>query len=81
MSVDSLDNVEGLTVFAEAGNVKGLDKLSVTLVDATGTEKEMAVSYNRDGSVVTSTIPEPTTATLSLLALAALAARRRRASH
>ena len=81
MSVDSLDNVEGLTVFAEAGNVEGLDKLSVTLVDETGTEKEMAVSYNSDGSVVTSTIPEPTTATLSLLALAALAARRRRASH
>ena len=81
MSVDSLDNAEGLTVFAEAGKVEGLDKLSVTLVDATGTEKEMAVSYNSDNSVVTSTIPEPTTATLSLLALAALAARRRRASR
>ena len=81
MSVASLDNAEGLTVFAEAGNVEGLDKLSVTLVDETGTEKEMAVSYNSDGSVVTSTIPEPTTATLSLLALAALAARRRRASR
>ena len=78
MSVASLDNAEGLTVFAEAGNVEGLDKLSVTLVDETGTEKKMAVSYNSDGSVVTSTIPEPTTATLSLLALAALAARRRR---
>ena len=81
MSVESLDNVEGLTVFAKAGNVEGMDKLSVTLVDATGTEKEMAVSYKTDGSVVTSTIPEPTTATLSLLALAALAARRRRASR
>ncbi|MBQ2379730.1 MAG: PEP-CTERM sorting domain-containing protein [Akkermansia sp.] len=31
--------------------------------------------------MVTGTIPEPTTATLSLLALAGLAARRRRASR
>ena len=80
MSVDSLDNAEGLTIFEAVGNeVEGLDKLSVTLVDSTGAEKEMAVSYSSDGSVVTTTtVPEPTTATLSLLALAALAARRSR---
>ena len=78
MNVDSLDNVEGITIFEAAGNVNGLDKLSVTLVDETGAEKEMTVSHNSDGSVVTSTIPEPTTATLSLLALVSLAARRRR---
>ena len=78
LSVDSLDNAEGIVLFEAAGSANGLDKLSVTLVDETGAEKEMAVSYNTDGSVVTSIVPEPTTATLSLLALAALAARRRR---
>lgn len=79
MSVDSLENVEGITLFEAAGKVEGLDKLSVTLVDSTGAEKEMAASYSSDGSVVTTTtVPEPTTATLSLLALVALAVRRSR---
>ena len=78
MSVNSLDDIDGVTLFKTTGNVEGLDNLSVTFVDATGAEKEMGVSYNSDGSVVTSSIPEPTTATLSLLALAGLAARRRR---
>ena len=77
LNVDSLDNIEGITLFKNAGNVTGLDALTVTFVDATGAEKEAAVSFS-NGSVVTGTIPEPTTATLSLLALAGLAARRRR---
>lgn len=77
MNVDSLDNIEGISLFKTTGNVAGLDKLSVTLVDSTGATKETAVSYS-NGSVVTAPIPEPTTATLSLLALAGLAARRRR---
>jgi len=80
LNVDSLDNIEGVTLFKNAGNVTGLDALTVTFVDATGAEKEAAVSFS-NGSVVTGTIPEPTTATLSLLALAGLAARRRRASR
>ncbi len=77
LNVDSLDNIEGITLFKNAGNVTGLDALTVTFVDATGAEKEAAVSFS-NGSVVTGSIPEPTTATLSLLALAGLAARRRR---
>lgn len=77
LNVDSLDNIEGITLFKTTGNVSGLDELSVTFRDATGTEKEAAVSFS-NGSVVTGSIPEPTTATLSLLALAGLAARRRR---
>lgn len=80
LNVDSLDNIEGVTLFKTTGNVSGLDELTVTFVDATGTEKKAAVSFS-NGSVVTGTIPEPTTATLSLLALAGLAARRRRASR
>lgn len=77
LNVDSLDNIEGVTLFKTTGNVTGLDALTVTFMDATGTTKEAAVSFS-NGSVVTSNIPEPTTATLSLLALAGLAARRRR---
>lgn len=77
LNVDSLDNIEGITLFKNAGNVSGLDELTVTFMDASGTKKEAAVSFS-NGSVVTGTIPEPTTATLSLLALVGLAARRRR---
>ena len=77
MNVASLDNIEGVELFKTTGNVAGLDKLSVTLVDSTGATMETSASYS-NGSVVTALIPEPTTATLSLLALAGLAARRRR---
>lgn len=77
LNVDSLDNIEGVELFQTTGNVTGLDALTVTFVDSTGATKVTSVSYN-NGSVVTSSAPEPTTATLSLLALAGLAARRRR---
>lgn len=77
LNVDSLDNIEGITLFKTTGNVTGLDELTVTFMDAAGAEKEAAVSFS-NGSVVTGSIPEPTTSTLSLLALAGLAARRRR---
>ena len=53
----------------------------VTLLDAEGNSTGTAVmQYNANGDVTlgTAAVPEPTTATLSLLALAALAARRRR---
>ncbi len=42
------------------------------------TEGEGTVVENATGSITTNVVPEPTTATLSLLALAGLAARRRR---
>ena len=77
LSVASLENLEGITLFETTGNTTGLEDLTVTCVDKDGETKEMAVAYN-NGAVVTTTIPEPTTATLSLLALAGLAARRRR---
>ena len=53
----------------------------VTLLDAEGNSTGTAVmKYNANGNVTlgTAAVPEPTTATLSLLALAALATRRRR---
>ena len=53
----------------------------VTLLDAEGNSTGTAVmKYNANGDVTlgTAAVPEPTTATLSLLALAALATRRRR---
>ena len=77
LNVDSLDNIAGVELFKTTGNVSGLDELTVTFMDATGATKEAAVSFS-NGSVVTGSVPEPTTATLSLLALAGLAARRRR---
>lgn len=53
----------------------------VSLLDENNNFKGTAVlEYNENGDVKlgTAAVPEPTTATLSLLALAALAARRRR---
>jgi len=53
----------------------------VALLDEEGNSTGTAVlEYNEDGTVTlgAAAVPEPTTATLSLLALAALAARRRR---
>ena len=56
------------------------DSVSVSFEDTEGTSLS-GYSLNRNGEgklVVTASVPEPTTATLSLLALAALAVRRRR---
>ena len=79
ISVDSVNSGHYVLFEDVALNSVGLDNLSITVVDATGAQKEVVASYS-NGSV-TVTIPEPTTATLSLLALAGLAARRRRASR
>ena len=79
LSVESLENIEGFSLFKAEGNVTGLDGITVTFEDETGAQKVAALSVNSDGTVVTTAaVPEPTTATLSLLALAGLAARRRR---
>lgn len=78
LNVASLEDISGVTLFKTTGNVDGLDELTVTFVDAaTGAEKKAAVSFS-NGAVVTAAVPEPTTVTLSLLALCGLAARRRR---
>lgn len=78
LSVESVSNLAGdYTLFANvAESSTGLDDLTVKFVDASGEVKEVEASYSNGD--VTVSIPEPTTATLSLLALAGLAARRRR---
>lgn len=75
---------QNITIFQkqeENGTTTTYDLTGATVFvkDSTGTETEVKFADNKDGSVtVSGSIPEPTTATLSLLALAALAARRRR---
>lgn len=82
--LDSLENVEGANLFLFVNEADGAVTLSdstvLMLTDGT-TTLSATFSDNQDGSITieeTKSIPEPTTATLSLLALAALAARRRR---
>ncbi len=58
-----------------------VDKVTINTTVAGATIEDVKISTNADGSVsvkASASIPEPTTATLSLLALAALAGRRRR---
>ncbi len=71
---------QNLTIFKKQdGTTYNLNEAKLIVKDSAGTETELTFSSNGDGTVnVTGNIPEPTTATLSLLALAALAARRRR---
>ncbi len=52
--------------------------LAENIFDGLSSDYSYNLRYTTDGTVSLSTIPEPTTATLSMLALAALAARRRR---
>lgn len=75
-SVDELS--DSYTLFKNVGSLAdNLNNLTVIVSDYEGkNETTMQLTYN-NGSV-NATIPEPTTATLSLLALAALTARRRR---
>lgn len=82
--LNGLYNGESITLFT------GVDALSVddksiaagTILDArdifTGLDSKHTYYMSYDGSNVSLSIPEPTTSTLRLLALAALAARRRR---
>ena len=75
------DITEPLTLFRSTtdGTDYDLSKAKLVIEDSTGEKTEVAFTDNHDGTVtVTGSIPEPTTATLSLLALAALASRRRR---
>ncbi len=82
--MDSLDNLEGSTIalFLNAGNADAITLDNVNFIFTDDEEwKSGDITYNNDGTITvsnTKVIPEPTTATLSLLALAALAARRRR---
>ena len=80
VNVGSIDNLVGLEVelFTNVADTSALDGTIITLVDTQKQTTQVTVSAIDNGFKVTGVVPEPTTATLSLLALAALAARRRR---
>ena len=80
VNVDSVDNVMGMTLelFTNVENTTAMDGAVITLVDENNNAVDVFVSAVENGVKVDNVVPEPTTATLSLLALAALAARRRR---
>ncbi|MFI3243048.1 MAG: PEP-CTERM sorting domain-containing protein [Akkermansia sp.] len=60
----------------EAGSMAVMEDIGFTISNESGTASSDDISY--DQVVKTDAVPEPSTATLSLLALAALCARRRR---
>ncbi|MBE6418011.1 MAG: PEP-CTERM sorting domain-containing protein [Akkermansiaceae bacterium] len=69
-------------MFSVAGQEEKLKETEILFTDGT-TTKTGTIEVNGGAIKVTNsqTIPEPATATLSLLALAGLAARRRRAAR
>ncbi len=75
-SVTGNGDVAGKTMFWTDGGSAAYKLLGVTDMSSLEGDNTQFVSY-----LTTKTVPEPTTATLSLLALAGLAARRRRASR
>ena len=66
------------TLFTNIGEgSEGLDNLTIIVSGYDGSNETTIQASIKDGKI-SATVPEPATATLSLLALAALAARRRR---
>lgn len=78
LKVDSLAEITGDYILFEnvGAESAGTQSFQVTFVDAANNMQSGKIDYS--GGKITASIPEPTTTTLSLLALAALAARRRR---
>lgn len=75
------NDISNVVLFKSTAPGADYSGMQVTLLDGDGNSTGTAVlKYNTNGTVTleTAAVPEPTTATLSLLALAALAARRRR---
>lgn len=75
------NDISEVVLFTSSAAGVDYSGMSVTLLDEKGNYTGTAtLSYNDDGSITlnAAAVPEPTTATLSLLALAALATRRRR---
>lgn len=79
-TLDELAGTEITLVELADGKEIDLSKNTVKVTDINDVTKEITFEDNHHNGTITVTgaIPEPTTATLSLLALAALAARRRR---
>ena len=79
LQVADVENVgDNVTLFEQAGEGSVYEGVTITFTDAAGGTKTAKLTRDADGSIHTAAVPEPTTATLSLLALAALCARRRR---
>ena len=77
-SLDELVNGGTYTLFDTSADLEEINGTTITFVTESGSV-EHTVNYAGGGAVeIAPVVPEPTTATLSLLALAALAARRRR---
>lgn len=79
-SIIVTDTDGNFTLFTNVANAETLNGVEFSYIDAEGNTQvaEIAVSNGNVYVGKDTTIPEPTTATLSLLALAALAGRRRR---
>ncbi len=78
-SLDSLVNGGVYTLFDTTSDLEAIDGSTMTFVGTSGDTITTTVNYAGEGAVeLAPVVPEPTTATLSLLALAGLAARRRR---
>ena len=52
LKVDSLDNIEKVSLFKSTGNVFGVDKGTVTFVDSTDTEKEVEVIFSNGYAIL-----------------------------
>lgn len=83
VNVDSIEDIVSgaeIILFNDTTGTLTFDDTVITFVDANGEETQATVNGAATGGSITvnTVIPEPTTATLSLLALAALAGRRRR---
>ena len=78
-SLDSLVNGGVYTLFNTTSDLESIDGSTMTFVGTSGDTITTTVNYAGEGAVeFAPVVPEPTTSTLSLLALAGLAARRRR---
>lgn len=78
-ALDSLVNGGVYTLFDTTSDLEAIDGSTMTFVGTSGDTITTTVNYAGKGAVeLAPVVPEPTTATLSLLALAGLAARRRR---
>ncbi len=78
--IEVVDSDGNFTLFTNVGNAEALNGVDFYYTDTNGDTQVGKIEVS-NGTVYVgkdTTIPEPTTATLSLLALAALAARRRR---